>query len=552
MISRWLIPGKSLNFNLLYAADFCFHDISDEVLTLAEVKIRVESQEEYEEIQQKFPTIESEIALGVGSKYYSRRILEVRGMSADEKTTYVQQNLSYLINRFPNEFQHDVLAEMMHVLVICPEEFKNARTSRHLSRLISVQYLYRKSLAAAVKRSPNKRHILIKAFHAYVLTPEGRKQTVGIIGGFNFLQDHEIFEEKHLLKTIRQHIPNAKGVANSFFTFKRGPDQIATFYLEIEKLDGEDFTAAEIQKLCAELPGDLKNRVELKLHPMVVPRNEEEVMRNILSLNSQLKYLRDVPQVFISFDEQSHSHLYFTVIVVRVVRPDTRAIQDMFKGSNTFLEYIHDQTRMIGFIRKKHPKEATVFRIKLPKDLFLRLDHSIDLYKARQAVSAELTRILGEIRDYNGGMITKQHELLTRVRSMLVDMGDWKDLLLENFFYSLAPVVMRTLLDPHAFKTLFLMLLKALKDSPDTQEASLNIYAEPQYVFAMVSGEDIALKDKIHRAVDKLHLTSTESAHAYVKVQEKFYLGYIYCSTEIHQRDLFCKALQQACHAKDI
>lgn len=552
MISRWLLPGRNLNFSLLYVADFCFPDMSDEVLALCEVKIRVESQEEYHEIQQRFPEIENEIILGISSSYYARRILEAKGMSDDEKRSYVQKNLSYLINRFPNEFQNDILSEMMHVLVTCPDEFKSARTSRHLSRVISIQYLFRKYLATAVKKSPKKRHIFLKAFHAHIQTAEGKKKVIGILGGGNFLQNQENFEERHLLKAIQQHIPLAQVIPNSFFTFKRGSGSIATFYFEVEKSNGEAFNPTEIKTLCNELPVDLKNRVELKLHPMIVPRNEEEVMRNILSLNSQLKYLRDVPQVFTSFDEQSHSNLYFTVIVVRVIRPHSCAMQDLFNSSNTFLEYIHDQTRMIGFIRKKHPKEATVFRIKLPKELFLRLDHSIDLYKARQAVVAELTRILGEIRDYNGGMISRQHELLTRVRDLLVDIDDWKDLLLENFFYSLAPVVMRTLLDPHAFKTLFLMLLKALKDFPDAGEApSLNIYAEPQYVFAMISAEDPTLKEKIHKVVHKLHLTSTESAHAYVKVQERFYLGYIYCSTEIHQRDLFCKALQQVCHSKD-
>lgn len=462
------------------------------------------------------------------------------------------QNLSYLINRFPDQFQNDLLTEMTHVLVVCPDEFKAVRTSRHLSRIISIKYLFRKLLLDAVKKAEKRRHIFLKVFHAHVQSPNGQKKVLGILGGLNFLQEHEISEEKHLLKAIQQHIPFAQAIPNSFFTFKRGHAHITTFYLEIEKHNGEMFTQDEITKLSSELPGELKNRVELKLHPMVVPRNEEEVMRNILSLSNQLKYLRDVPQVFITFDEQSHSHLYFTVIVVRVVRPDSLSIQDLFKDSDTFLEYIHEQTRIIGFIRKKHQKEATVFRIKLPKELFLRLDHSIDLYKARQAVVAELTRILGEIRDYNGGMITKQNELLKRVRDLLVDMGDWKDLVLENFFYSLTPVVMRTLLDPQAFKTLFLMLLKAVEIAPEaTSDLTLNIYVEPQYVFAVISGEDLSIKDKIHRVVHKLHLTSTESAHAYVNVQDRFYLGYIYCSTDMHQRDLFCKALQQACHSKE-
>lgn len=548
MISRWLLPGRQLNVVLLYAADFCLPEISNEELTMFEVKLRIDNEEDYIEIQRNLPIIESEISLGIKSAFYARRILEIKGVSADEKTAYIQQDLSTLINRFPEHFNYDVLIEMQHVLVICPDEFKAARASRHLSRIIGVHYLFRNALLEAIKHSAKKRHASLKVFDAYVQTPDGRKKVVGIVGGINFVRDQEFFEEKHLIRSIQHYIPTARAVKRSFFAHKRGSEHVSTFYLEIEKENGKPFTLSEIRELRSELPGDLKNKIEHKLHPMLVPRNEEEVMRNILSLSDQLKYLRDLPQVFTSFDEQSHAHLYFTVIVVRVVRPEARSIQDLFKQSNTFLGYIHDQTKHVGFIRKKHPKEATVFRIKLPKELFLRIDHSIDLYKARQAVVAELTRILGGIRDYNGGMISKQNELLSRVRDLLVDMGDYKELLLENFFYSLSPVVMRTLLDPHAFKTLFLMLLNAIKESGECQGVPcLNIYVEPQYVFAMISGEDPAFKDKIHRAVHKLHLTPTEAAHAYVKVQGRFYLGYIYFSTEIQHRDLFCKALQQVC-----
>ena len=85
---------------------------------------------------------------------------------------------------------------------------------------------------------------------------------------------------------------------------------------------------------------------------------------------------------------------------------------------------------------KKHRKEASVHRVKVPKEQFLRRDHSIDLYKARQTVVSEISRVVGEIRDYNGGMISKQNELLCSVKRLLGDMKNSDELLLENFFYS--------------------------------------------------------------------------------------------------------------------
>ena len=148
-----------------------------------------------------------------------------------------------------------------------------------------------------------------------------------------------------------------------------------------------------------------------------MPRNEEEVMRNILILTNQIKYVRDIPQVAITFDEQAYAHLYFTVILARLLKPESTSLADLFKKGNSIAEYLHDRTKVMGFVRKKYAKEATVFRLKLPKDGFLRADHSIDLYKARQTVVGELLKVVGEIRDYNGGMISKQHELLSTIRS---------------------------------------------------------------------------------------------------------------------------------------
>ncbi|MEG7679923.1 hypothetical protein U2083_14295, partial [Listeria monocytogenes] len=82
-------------------------------------------------------------------------------------------------------------------------------------------------------------------------------------------------------------------------------------------------------------------------------------------------------------------------------------------------------------MRKKYPKEATVFRAKVGKEQFLRRDHSINLYEARQAVVLELLRVVGDFRDFNGGIISKQNELVSTVKSLLEGKFKYHDLLLE-------------------------------------------------------------------------------------------------------------------------
>ncbi len=548
MLSRWLIPGRRLNVVLVYASDFRLTEVSGDLYTICEVMISIENAAEFEEIQRHFPFISAEIVLGIDSAFYAQRILEIKGLSADDKTALIQSFIAFLVKRFPHAYDYDVFTEMQHVLVTCRDEFKAARQPRHLSRIISVQYLFRKALREAIKKKPNKRHLSLKIFRAFIQTPLGKRRVLGLLVGVNFLRDQETFGEKHLLKAIQHHIPIIQAVEQSFFMNKFASENIYTFYLEVEKNDRTEFTEIEIKKLRRELPADLKNRIEHKQHPIFMPRNEEEVMRNILILSNQIRYLRDIPQVFISFDEQSHSHLFFTVILARVVKLDTRPIPELFRKANTFLEYIHDRTKLMGYIRKKYIKEAVVFRLKVPKEDFLRADHSIDLYKARQTVVNELSRIVGEIRDYNGGMISKQHELLSHVRALLVDK-EHDEFLLENFFYSLAPVVVRALVDPKAFRTLFLLLVEGLKEYK--QEGYLfKKIVESYNVFAIVICEDSIVKNLLNQAIYEIDIPSTELAYAYIKINGSACIGYICCAKDPTKKEQLFRTIEELLEAR--
>lgn len=544
MISRWLSPGQRLNVVLAYASDFRLIHLNEEIYTICEVMIRVANRAEFEEIQRNFPIIETEIALGIHSEFYAHRIMEIKGLTADDKTALIQGFIAFLVKRFPKYYDTDVFTEMQHVLVTCHDEFKAARQARHLSRMISIQYLFRKGLRDALKKNPHRRYLYLKVFRAVIKTSAGPKRVLGVLVGINFIRDQEDLREKNLLKAIQPYIPSVCIVKDSFFIHKPNSENICLSYIEVEKKDGSQFTSVEIRKLRRELPGKLKNCIEYRLHTIFMPRNEEEVMRNILTLTNQIKYVRDIPQVFISFDEQAYSHLYFTVILARLLKPETYPIADLFKRRGSVAEYLHDRTKIMGYLRKKYAKEATVFRLKLPKESFLRADHSIDLYKARQAVVNELLKVIGEFRDYNGGMISKQHELLSAIRSLLSDVKDYDELLLENFFYSLAPVVIRALLDPEAFKIIFLMLLEGLKEYK-MDKLYFKSHIELDNAFVLIILEDLAFKDYIHCAVQDLHIPSTELAYALIKVHGYWCIGYICCTRDSQKRGQFLQTISQ-------
>ena len=107
-----------------------------------------------------------------------------------------------------------------------------------------------------------------------------------------------------------------------------------------------------------ELANNIQNRIEYRLHNVFMPRNEEEVMRNILTLANQIKFVRDFPQVLINFDEQAYAHLYFTVILARLSNQTGPSVVDLFKQAETSVEYLHDRTKIVGHVRKKYPKRG--------------------------------------------------------------------------------------------------------------------------------------------------------------------------------------------------
>ena len=72
-----------------------------------------------------------------------------------------------------------------------------------------------------------------------------------------------------------------------------------------------------------------------------------------------------------------------------------------------------------------------------------RRNRAINFYTSRRIVSQFLENVLGQFRDYNGGMIIKQQELLFALKAHTIHLGDRSAEFIEDFFYSLNPVEMQ-------------------------------------------------------------------------------------------------------------
>ncbi len=547
MVSRWLLPQKRVNVELFFASDVRLPHLSDDLLSVAEIVVHLKSAQDVEEVRRNLHAIETEIRLGVVSNYHARRILEFKGMSADGKTAMIQEKIGSLIQSHSKDFDQGIFSQMQHFLVTCPEDFKNARDYHHISRIISNIYSVQKLLKQNVESMPGKRHILLKFLKTRLTPPRQKERSVlGILAGLNFLRDHEVFEASHLVSAIHKNLPAVRAVEGSTFVEKTAQSPCQTVYLEIEKTDGTDFGLEEIQQLRSSLPDHIKSHIEQLTHPIFMPRNEEEVLRNIMALSRQLRFVNDIPQVTITFDEQKGGDLAFTVILLRVQGESDPSLPELFSAKRSTLKFVPDRVRRVGQLRKKYVKEAVVFRTLVPSRPFLRNDHSVDLYKARESVLKEICRIVGEVRDYNGGMILKQNESLNLLKDALGRVAAQHNLLLEKFFYSLTPTEMRSVLETESLKQLFLLLLQAMK-------SDLNQYKRcGDWVYKQDAKRALAVIPQFDSQKKKRLLTQFEQAGIAVQqlvtfsldAHETSYSGYMLLKESKEEQEKFLNALQ--------
>lgn len=541
MISRWLLPGKRPSISSFFATDFKLLGVSKDAFTLSEVVISLENRSDLELVERQLPILESEICLGLHSVYHANRILEIKGLSADEKTSFIQERITSLLKRRPNDLDHDIFTQMQHFLVMCSDEFKAAREYTHLSRLIYVFYRFLKVLRDQVGKHPQRRFVHVKLTKTCLHLPFGLKKVVGIFLGLNFLDANELFEERHFIKVLESRFSGLAIIKDSFFSHVLKEEKTQILYLEVEKEDQSDFSLTDMRQLREKLPEEIKSGIEKLTRPLFMPRNEEEVMRNIITLSNQLKFSRDLPQVIINFDTLEDLELSFTVIWLRVLKPTDLPLHGQFELSDSFIKFVPDRVKQVGMLRNKYPKEATVFRARFAAQTFLRSDHlSIDLFKARQALVSELNRIVGEFRDYNGGMIAKQHEQFLALKELLPSLEQKEELLLENFFHSIFPVEMRSLFNPLSLKKLFAMLLEIVQEASGHVGQRKPVYqVDDQHCYFLCAYQSSQEKEEITQRVQLLQIPDFQLLSVELQIAESWFLGYIYLEKAPQLRESF-------------
>ncbi|NGX45856.1 MAG: hypothetical protein K940chlam2_01036, partial [Chlamydiae bacterium] len=334
----------------------------------------------------------------------------------------------------PKIHDRDIFHEIEQLSNSLSEDFRALRSLHHLKRLVTYQYLFSKMLTQNSHDNPKKRHLSLKVLRTKLQLTDGEKPVFGILGAMTLLHKREFFGEEHFLKAIHTILPSAVPVAGSYNAMENQQEGVRFFYLEIENI--KDACSSEtIDVLRSSLPKAIKTSVENPIARVFMPFDPEDISRRFTLL--QLEYQRkpNTAHVMITFSNQTNDSLLFNIVLARNSQLAKAPLSEILQGSDVrFENFQFPKTSP-----EKKQAEISVFNALLDKNDFLRADFSIDLLKARQAISESLELSLGSIRDYNGGNFSLQCELFQKFTYGLGELATNNELLLEDFFYNFSP-----------------------------------------------------------------------------------------------------------------
>ncbi|PCI95993.1 hypothetical protein COB11_00505 [Candidatus Aerophobetes bacterium] len=559
LFSRWLIPGKQIPIINTRSLAFKFRNHPKTDFYLNELILNVMDLKDIPLVQNNLPIVIKELKLNILAVQHARHVVSIKPLTLDQKKILIQENITSLVDRKkkeiepsmyefmhqlimkflaedkmtqikdqitpfiemkPTAFDRDIYSEMQQFMIQLNDSFIVRRDIKYLNRVISYHYIFRKIIGNSIKNKPSKRHLSLKILRTKLHTDDNEHPVLGLLMGVNFVDENEIFEERHFFKAVQSVLPTCTMVKNSHIIDRRGDKKIRTVYLEVEKPERASFKPDEIKMLRKNLPLEIKNRIASLIHPVFVQRNDEEIMRNILDLSKQLKYIHDLPQVIVNFHKQTNFEISFIIIILRLKKQGERCLKEVFQTTTTMLKFYEHDIRIVGILRKRYPKEAHVIEVRLDKKQFLRKDFSLDIHKARLCVISEITRIVGDVRDYNGGMISKQYEVLTALKGLLLKENIHNDFLLENFFYSLTPKYMQSLLSPVLLKNFFIMLLDVLEHEFNKDIYFMDTNVHEQYYMVLIGTVQESFMKLIQELINDLLTSSHEISYSCVNIYD--------------------------------
>jgi hypothetical protein len=366
---------------------------------------------------------------------------------------------------------------------------------------------------------------------------------LGLLIVFHLTSENEIFERKHIEGVLSQYIPHFTALEETFLAFEE--KRVDIRYIEWEQRDSLKYFKQLIARK-EDLAEDFGLAIEKRACRVFLPRNEEEVFKNSILLARELHSGSDIPQVVIHFDYEEEGYAIFTVIVARVLKGVGLCIEEVIKqlmGHMPKAKIILERKRMMGVIRKKHPKEVSILRVHLEHQTFLRRDYSLDVLEARQEILKALEKFFGNVRDFHGGMFAKQDVAFEEFIFGVVPKLQKRSHFLKKFFHAFFPVESREMI-PKKLLVRFLDIF--LEFSSQSKEHVLTALQGRDLFFLKRFSQEEDVKELCGKVLEQIRVARAGYVFYFV-IEKQSYLGLL---LEEEQKTLFVqlKALLEGYH----
>lgn len=373
-----------------------------------------------------------------------------------EKGKIICEKILSLQRRFPHLLKSDALRELGCYISHCSESFFECHS---IFLLIRIFFLFRR-----LTTEVHAEHNLLKILKI-------NSSIYGIAFALSNPHESQSFNDKHIFKATQKLIPGITAISTSFLSYPFRSKSV--YYLEIKKIRENGFSSHEQQKLRTELFHELEMSIKSIHRPLFFPGNEEELFKNIRHLSQEIKSIHDLPQVMITFVEYLPLSLKFLVIALRVIKPLTPSLLSLSSQLPFLVQFSLEKSFYVGQVRKKYPKEASIFFLEVKSSPFIHDRHTINLRAVRHYIAKATETMLGPFRDYNGGLLNKENELLFAIKNALLAQGI-PDLFLEDIFYNIKPIDMRLLITVETGVELISSFQKMLNSALEGEKKYLN------------------------------------------------------------------------------
>lgn len=456
---------------------------------------------------------------------------------------HVYEKLKKLIARFPQSIDNAVLNELIVFYLVATKKFLDHRSPSHLFRLILSIYTMQRKLLRSATFSANQRHLEFRWISTSLLFPFSSKPAMGCVIAFNAMDKYELFDEENIVLALQKQLPELRLVKESSYSHTSQYKNLKIFYLEIEKREGVPLSLQEQCLLKNNIEEKVKNSIQMLSPALFIGNNEEEIYRNILVLSQEIQTLQDLPQACINLDQQTGKEIVFRITLVYISPFHRFSLKDCFPNCTFVSQRILTVKQLDDY-----PIEAHIFHLHLAREAsLLRSDGSLDFYAARAKASTLIKAAIGEFRDYNGGIIIKQQELLHGFKQNFPEVADRDPGIMETFFYALLPLEKQAVLRRDTLATLFNYFLqnyaeKLTKDST----YSFKIYYNEQQTFLIVRGIGPSFTKTISTFFKEQSFTTHNLAYNIIDTSEGVYFNCVFEQANALEIEPFIERLKQS------